>query len=362
MRAEDIILQLLDKIPSLTDKFTVDVGITNIKSVCNQVVVTCDEAHNLIVGDLINIHDVDVPLSIANMTRSGTIISCETNESHDLTENYQETVTIRNATEDEFNGTFKLLKVPNRKNFTLETVDSGATVATGSPEALNIDGSLINGLHTVKQIIADTVFLFESTTELDAEITNGNCTVEFRISGAATLDRAIDSYTKYGDDEYWAFVVLGVVVASKDRNVNSDAIAIMNGGLEWKQQVIFPYTIYIMAPASGDISGREISDNVRDVVPFMFQSILGAAFDSGLAESQYYYSVFDRHGPINYNGPVYIHGIDFQSLATLTFGDTIGEPRNVAFRDINLSVATNIMNDDTRELEVLIDLDEEPLS
>jgi len=363
LKASDVILQLYSKIPQYTDKFTVDAVLSSVTSVGLVATGATTTNHGLSIGDLVNITEIKTPVVISTLTRVDDILFCETATDHDLTEGYQENVEIADANEAEFNGTFTLLSVTNRRNFTLQTTDSGATTGTGTILGLDIGKDRYTGLKTVVSVPTVKTFTYALDIAIpSASSGTGVASVGFRISGSATLQRAVDSYTKQELEDLWMFVVLGSVTASKDRNINSDAIAVQNSGTDWKQQLIQPFSIHCFVSVGDELSARNIRDDFEDIAAFIFKSIVGVKFESGLAQGAYYKTVFDSHGVQNYNNAIYIHTFNFQTVADLTFGDIVSDPEGeVAFRDISLNMSTDLMTTDSEILSNNIDLDEEAL-
>lgn len=362
MKAKDVILQLTERLPLYTDKFSVDIVVSSITSTGLVATATTTTNHGLSANDAVNIRDIETPSNILTITRTGTVLYVETVENHDLTLDYQQTVEIIGANEAEFNGTFELIDVQNRRNFKLTTVDSGATVGTGTIQSIDIAVTKYPGFYAVVDVLSANIFTYALPAAIPVDSNGGGVvSVGFRISGAASLVRALDSYTKKNSDEYWLFVVLGNVTASKDRNISSDAVAIQSAGTEWKQQIIQPFAIHLFAPASDSLSSRDIRDDMEDMARNLFRSVLNVKFDSYLAQEAHYKTIFDGHGFQQYNSAVYIHTFNFQTVSDITFEDTIGEPENVAFRDIDFNMITNLMTDDTETMQSNINLDDEPL-
>lgn len=363
MKIQDVVLKLYEELPKHTDKFTASLGIQSITTSSGKAIVTTTTSHELSTGDIVTIGGVNNPISILSMVRNGIFVSVETSIDHDLTENYQDTVIIDGANEPEFNGEFTLVKVPNRRNFVFQKDDSGATTSTGVPELLNGTGLGYNGIYQVT-VTSATQFEYDlqAPTGGDGIVDSAKLTVGYRITGAVSVDRALDIYTKKGNDELWAFVVLGNVVANKDRENLSDAIYVYGGtGTQYRQQLIQPLSVYVVAPSTESVSGSPQRDEMEDLFPAFSKSLLGVAFDSKLAQNAYYRIVFDQHGFRDYNTAYYVHEFRFQSVADLTFADTIGESYNVAFRDITLKMSTNLMNENSPNLDVNINLDDEPI-
>jgi hypothetical protein len=363
MKIKDVVLKLYEELPKHTDKFTVSLGIQSISKSLNFAVVTTVVDHNLTTNDVVTIGGVKSPINIISMTRNGIFVEAEAEFDHDLTEGYQDTVIVDGAIEPEFNGEFKLIKVKNRKSFTFQKEDSGPIVATGTMRLLNGTGLGYNGIHQV-EVLSNDQFRYELKNQVSSNgiVEDSTLTVGYRITGAVDIGRALEIYTKNESSSLWAFVVLGNVVASKDRETKSDAVYIYSGaGTQYRQTLIQPLSIYVVAPAATSVSGSPQRDEMEDLFPALTKSILGASFDSKLAQKAYYRVVFDQHGYRSYDTALYVHEFRFQSVCDLTFADTVGESYNVAFRDISLEMTTNLMNENTQKINVDINLDDKPI-
>lgn len=361
MKAYDIIMQLNKSLPMHSDRFSNSIQINQISSVGTTATVTTASPHNLENGNIVAISGTTHPTVINSLTRNSTIITVVTDTNHDLTEGYQETVNISGASEAEFNGDFKLLTVPNRKTFTLLTTDSGATVATGSPQLNEVTGFGYNGLQIVN-VIDDTNFSYELQKSLGspAGISNANLADEFRITGANDLQGCLDLYTSKEYSKSWAFVVLGSTTASKDRNNDSDAIYVSQGNTKFYQQLIQNFTIFVLSTTTNQVTSRPIRDEMEDVATALYKSIVGVKLPNYLSSKSFYKVVFDNHEMVTAIKSVYAHAFNFQTVSYLTDADINNENLNVAFRDINL-IQSQSENEDVIKLISNIDLDEEEL-
>ena len=256
MKAQDIILQLGNKLPTIIDDFSTNQTILSIVPSGSDALATTDAAHNLVIGQGVVITGADSPIAITTLTRNGIVGSAEFASDHDYTFNTGadliKNVIIDDATEAEFNGTFKILSVPNRRNITFLMDDSGATVATGSPIGLN-SGSYFasyNGTFQVVSIPSSDQFIYTPVEPKTLDATGAmSVRHSIRVSGALTVDRALTSYTAQEADDLWLFVVLDDVNASRNRNIVSDAVDNQqrsSQGAGFKQQTIQSATIYLL--------------------------------------------------------------------------------------------------------------------
>lgn len=367
MKAEDIIKALVARLPALTDKFSDTVAITTITSTGLVATATVSGGHNVVDNELVTIVDALSPISIVSITRVDDRATVVTTTNHDSTlsdkdiaRGFEQDVILSGSTEAEFNGTFNLASVTNRREFVIDITDSGPTIATGTPILENGSSPLqgYNGSFNVT-VLNSTQF----TYPLQAAIPNdaiGSPILHkgHRITGSVTIERFLDAYTKKQASELYAVVVLGDVIASKGRENRSDSTDRFEDNQHYQQEITQPFGIYIIFPASNSIAARTQRDEAEDIIPFIMQSVLLESFPTGFAVGRQMRATFNAHGFFSYNGPLYVHEVTFEQNADLLFLDSIGVNLSVAFRDIELTMNTDL-GDTT--LTANIDLDSEPL-
>ncbi len=362
MKAEAIVQQLALLLPAVTDKFTDNFSVSSLVRSSTTVTATTTVAHGRAVGQQANITGAQTPLTISSLTRLGVVGTLVTDNRHDLTEGVSLTVEISGAVEAEFNGTFTILIVPNRKTVTFTMADSGATTATGTPLLLNGASALqtYNGLQQITAVPTTTTFEYEitDTTLFSPAAGTIEARTQPRISAHADAELLIKAYTTKPQDKLWAFVVLGDSVASKSRKINSDAVDNLQLGNEYRQQIIDPFSVYVFFPTSAEIGARESRDNAQDIYRPLCQSLLFSKIDSDLAVGAQNPIIFTDHGFFAYNQAFYVHVYNFQTVADLTFDDTVGHSLDVAFRDIEMTlgvdVGTGVMTADINLDDVIL--------
>jgi hypothetical protein len=359
MKSSDIVQQLALLLPALSDKFTGNFSVVSLIRVGTTVTVTTTTAHGLAVGQQVNITGAQTPLAISSLTRSGVTGTLVTTNNHDMSEGFSTTVEISGATEAEFNGTFVLKTVPNRKTITFTMVDSGPTTATGSPILLNGSSALqsYNGLQNVTVVPDTTSFEYEITDATLFTPAGGIITARTnpRISAHIDSELLLSAYTAKPQSELWAFVVLGDVTASKSRNINSDAVDNLQQSNQYRQQLIHPFNVFVFFPTSDEIGGRESRDLAEDIFRPLCRSLLSSKLDSGLSVGAQNPINFSDHGFFAYNKAFYVHSYNFFAVADLTFNDTIEYGLDVAFRDIAITIGVNT---GTEVMTASIDLDD----
>lgn len=362
MRAADIVLQLRNRIPQLTGLFTTDVRVRTITRAGTVLTVQCYDDHGLQSGRAVALTGAITRIPLTALSRSGTVGSLTTYMDHDLTELIAPTISISNANEAEFNGTFNVIAILNRRNITFEMADAGPTQATGSPYLLDAENVFRNYNMTfeVKDAPSTSSFrLYEGNSNLYAPEGTIVARARPRIASAVNPDRMMDAYSQKDEDELWMFVILGPVVASKNRAVGSDAVDNLNHGVEFRQQLLQDFSVYVVIPCSNEIGAANARDTAEDLFRPICRSLVGIAFDSGLYVGEQGRVHFVQHGPYVYNTAFYVHEYAFQQVVDMTYDDTVGPNDDVAFRDLDFTMDPDLGG--TTKLAGSIDLDDVPL-
>ena len=363
MKAEDIVKQLQAVLPKVTDLFSDVLTVTSLTRSGTTVTAITSAAHGLATNAVVNIKGAQSPISIS-LTFLDGIATAITSSAHDLTEGWQNgiavdspDVTVSGATESEYNGDNPLLTVPNRTSFTYTVTGTPTTPATGTPTLLQKLNSGYNGRHSII-VVNSTTFTYEITQTPDSPAQG---TIEahksIRASGAVSIDRAQEAYTKKGVDKLWAFVILGDTAISKDRHVESDATSTQGAGTEFRQRMLMPFSVFVFVPTSAQLSGRAARDQMEDVRIALYKALLRVKFGAGLQSTTEYGLITEGDAFFDYNGALYIHQFLFSTQSDITYGDTVDPDDNVAFRDIELEF---LDENDVEELTITVNLDEEP--
>lgn len=345
MRAADVVQQLAATLPKFSDKFTSNLSITSLTQVGGVATAVTASAHGLTTGKQTNIVGAKTPIVVSSLTRSGTTGTLVTATAHDMTRGYSTTAEIAGAVEANFNGSFTVIDVPNRNTVTFTMPNSGATVATGSPLLLNGSSYLsqYNGLRTVLSAPDATSFTFAVPASLYSPASG---TIQARslprVSAVLHEDVIIDAYTKQTPGDLWAFVALGDAVASKDRQSLSDAVSNAQRGEHFRVQLIQPLSVYVAIPSALELAGRSARDLCEELLKPLCQSLLLKRFDSLLTTGAKNPLQFVGHGFAAYHRAFYVHAYQFQQVADMTFGDTVGYDDDVAFRNIGLTIGNDI--------------------
>jgi len=361
MKAKDIIHALRTRLPIITDTFSTNININTLVKTSGTVTATTASPHGLITGNYVCIVGAKWKTPIATIVRSGTIATVTCSADHDLTEDFPEAeyVDIIGANEANFNGSFELLTVPNRRVFTIAIADSGATEATGTMFLLEPWRYGLNGWQQVT-VSSSTVFTYETDGVADAV---GYGTMQMRkairVSGAINAGRAESAYTELNTNQLTAFVVLGEVIASKSRHSTIDAIHSAGRQTVYRQMLLNNIYVYLFVPTHTDATGRAARDDVTDIAKYIFKAILGDNYPTYFTNDPATTLALVSHGQIVYKGAYYIHEFHFEAQSDITNEDIASPDVTRAFRDIHIDylyddLETILLTQDTN-------LDDEPL-
>lgn len=359
MRASDIVSQIAGVLPKLVDDFTDQLTVTSLTRAGTVATATTATAHSLAIGQQVNVTGAQTPIS-CSIARVGIVATMTTDADHDITENAGFDVQVSGAAEAEFNGTFVLLSVPNRRTITYQVADSGPLAATGAPLLLNGSNTFqsYNGLKAVTAIPTGTTFEY---TVPDGIFTPAAGTIiaktNPRISASISFERALAAYTKQADGKAWLFVVLGDGVANKSRTIDTDATDNIQSGNYFNQMLIQGVVAFVFLPTSAELAGRAARDRCEELLSPICQSVLTAKFPS-LVENTNNPLMINGHGFQAYNTAFYVHQYSFEATLQMGPSDTFIPSDDVAFRDIDLTMG---LDTGSETFTTAIDLDDEQL-
>lgn len=363
MKSSDIIKQLQEVLPAITDLFSDRISITSLTRSGTTVTATTATAHGKSTSDIVIVSGAKSPTTISNLTFLDGIATAITATPHDLTLLFQDgiandnpLVMVSGATQSEYNGANPLLTVPNRNEFTYTVTGTPTSPATGTPLLLESFNTGYNGRQEIT-VTSTTTFTYEITQTPNSPAQGTIlANIGVRVSGAITVDAAKSAYTKKGANKLWVFVILGDVTANKDRNVLSDATAMMEKGSDPRQRVLMPFGVVVFAPATTEIAGMNARDSMEDVRPLLFKSLLKVRFSTGLESETRYGVVYESDAFSEYNGAYYMHQFVFSTMTDVIDEDMVDPDFSVAFRNVELRYLDEF---GTVELTANVNLDEE---
>jgi len=352
MKAQDIVLQLQSVLPRFSSLFTDSLAVSSLTSVSNTVTAITSSAHGLATGDPVNIRGAVIPNLLTSLTQVDNVATGIANNKTDLTADDGAIVTVLGAAQADYNGTFPLLSVSNdRKTFTYQSANDPTSPATGTPtltETLpprTLQGTQV-GLNGQFQItvIDDTTFSYTTANTPDV-LAIGTIFAEakYRIARVVNLDEIFDAYTAQADEnsikDLWAFVSLGDNDVNKDRNAKIDGIGQESRTDDARQRIIQPFSVWVVAPTSKDLTGAIARDLMEDVAVDLYRSLLGVEFNSLLSEQRWSKVTAVGHNFSTYIKAYYVHQFVFETVKDINIDDTAQNENHVPFECIDLSIA-----------------------
>jgi len=372
VKAADIVAQLQRRLPLFTEEFTDTYNVTAALHAGTSALLTTSMTHGLAPGDPVHVRGAKTPIQITSISHpaSSTVATVTTLTDHDLTlySTWAEgnVAELAGSNEAQFNGLLRLVDVPNRRTFKVEVPSAAPTAATGAPRLMNGSNPFrtLGGLYTVNTTPTPTTLTLIHDRATDLGSLSGTITIRTtpRITGAVNVRAAQLSYSKEYSREAkpWAYVALRDATTSRSRQTTLDAVDInaISGG--WQQLLVQPFSVLVAIPTTDGPRGRLARDRAEDLTRALCLSLLGYSFPTGFARSRPASPVqFVGHsGQDGEPGPYYVHGYDFEQVASVGFDDTVGASENVAFRDIALEMGFNV---GTGTAEADLDLDDVPL-
>lgn len=359
MKLTDVVNQLRAVLPKYTDVFSKVLSISTITVSGGTATIVTSSSHGLSTGDNIVISDVTVHTSITAVSQSGNVFTFTTGSDHDLTFGWQEheNVNLDGFTDSAWNDSFYLVDVPNRRTFKVRSTNALPVLNTNEVLLENRrDG--VNGRWSAT-VVDPTTFTI-ATVELDGTYVGGTVGASHRIAGSITIERAVEQYTAQNLSDFWMFVVPDDAELSKDRATYTDAVATRTTSDDLRLRLLDGFLVYIIKNTTQDIAAVAALDICRhDLLLPVLKSLNGARFEAGLSGSGDFKTIMTSHRAFDYNRAYLIYEYQFQMAMDITNDDQVQPEDTRAFRDIDYT--EEIGGDDTTDMTITIDLDEEPL-
>lgn len=336
VKALDVIKQLHAVMPTLNNYFTEQLSITSLTRSGTTVTAVTPVPHGLVTGRYVTILGALSPVLISSLTRVDNIATATTTTPHDLTGGWQSVAKISGADQADYNGDKELIERLSAYKFTFKVQNEPVTPATGTIYLQEQRAQGYNGRHLVT-VVDPTTFTYQ-ITQTPLSPAQGTIVARkgIRISGGATIERCLEAYTKQVSSALWGFVVLDDVVTSKDRRTSSDATSTLQNQNDYRLREIYPFSVYVVAPANSKYAALTIRDSMSDIAADLYKSILGVSFPSTLSNNQNFQVVPVSNGVSLYNGAIYVHRFNFEASNDVTYCDIVDPDYTVAFRNVHI--------------------------
>lgn len=376
MKLLDVVSQLRRRLPAFTDAFTDTIPVASAVHVGTTATLMTDDDHGLAVGDWVHVMGAVTPVPVQSMVRVGDVATLVTSVDHDLTLYPPDAADLNvavlsGANEPGFVGTFELLGVANRREFTVRVDTSAPSAATGDIVVENGSNALrtVAGLHAVASVPSPTQVTVQHTAAQNLGTLTGDITLRARprITGAVEEEAAFDSFTPPAPDpsgarpvRAWLYAVLGDARTSRGTSSTVDAHDTQTVGTSWQQQLLQPLQVLVVVSAANQSLGRNARDQMQDLLQPILRSLVGWRHPNELASGACPELQFVGHALSRYDRSVYWHEFIFEGRELVSFEDTVGTGVDVAFRDVEIHIEPGEDGTDV-PISVNTSLDEEVL-
>lgn len=370
MKIKPIVNQMAQFLPQLSNKFTDVSTVSSASATGGIATIVTAVAHNLSIGQSVVMSGVVQQIVIDSLTLDSATnqVTARTSVDHGLTETFNFkthkttdiTVEISGVAEAEYNGTFELVRVPNRFAFIYQLPATPGSPPTGTGIVANYTLNVFNGAKTVLTVPNTTTFTFAvSSTDVISTFDTGSVHSNFRITGAINLDRILESYTKQLPNEWWLFIAPNSSVASKNREILNDSVTTYRQNHQtFRQRLIETLDMFVLVPTSDEISARNAIDELEDVKVAIFQSFLrfpaSIQYDADSGDGDQFVYWYNSSSIAAYNTAFLVFQYTFETNYDVTYFDTFIAAFFSPFRDIDL---TQSINDGEWSAEINLDVD-----
>lgn len=362
----EIVSQLKTYLPIFTDRFTEFLSVTSATVDASNAVTIVAPKHGKVAGQSVVVSGGTTRNPLESSVLSGDLyVTFTTKYDHDLIRPSQplddQALTLAGFG-TVWDGTFDIIDVPNRRNFTVLLPDGETTAPAVDESQYLIDTRTgLAGVQTIASVPSLSSFTIDlaGVLPLSPGPVDGLSIVSgFRVSAAADFERAQAVYTQQSSGDDYLFVIMTDGDVSKDRHTLNDGVAGMNRQDMNLLRMLRNFSTVVFIPTGDDLSGANAQDAAYSEI---YASLLSTLFGFEQADQAIKYgAVPSGDGPAEYNSAYYAHTYDWQLPGSITYQDGFLQQPDVAFRDIAQTL--KIFNDTEAEMVVNINLDEDPLT
>lgn len=342
MTLTEIVNQIRRNLPVYTSALSPILSLQSVSSsILGTATVTTIGSHGLQTGDPVVLVNFSMRNFLAYWSNVGDIYTFTTEQDHDLTLGWHETVSLSGFIEAEWNTTFELIDVPNRRTFKISSSLPSPTTSYKAELLENrIDG--VDGYYQIT-VTAPSAFRIESDHFITAIYSGGSVLSGVRVAAAANIDRVLEQYTKQNTDDLWMIVLPVDVDVAKSIYADSDAVATITASDDFRLRLLDGFTLAIIKSTVNESAAVEAVDLCRhDLLKPILKTLCGVRFESGLTTSGDFRSSLIGHGVMQYTEAYIVYRYDFEVVMDTVVEDTVIEGDVTAFRDIELNQSVRI--------------------
>lgn len=338
----EIVIQLQDCLPLLTDRFHDELPVTGAVVNSGILTITFPIAHGLSSGGQIYINDALIRNEITSIvTNADDTVSYFTKDIHDLTafrsEGHGNTWPDGLSVQIEAplaGSPFTITLVPDSSGVPHETEFVGIEGSqvfpiTGNEYLLENRGVGVLGIKTIDTVpdtLNITIDLSDVPSIPDGPLEISNILNNVRITTVADIQRAQEIYTKQADPKGYIFVIMLDRVPSKNR-LNDDDFTSLPASSERLLNIREEFSILVLMPTENNLGASDVKTFVyKEIFTILLKCLYGW---EGVG--------YNGDGQSVYNTSFYAHAFDWEARQQIDFTSGFENSKTVALREISFT-------------------------
>lgn len=370
MKLSALVKQAQNKLPLYTDYFSEKVKVSSIATTGEDgktCTLTTENAHSLVEGADFTIQGARIQNNIVSLTQSHGLGRLVTEFNHQITKNSplrkgdSTHITIQGAEQEEYNGTFLIMDVPNC-NVVEFSIDKNAPAqATGKPYITQDCYANYNGRQTVSKVIDENTveFVLPQKTAITEAIGDMYIRTGVRISGEYSIEHALEAYEANESDELWGFCVLDGANVSKSRLNKTDAISTVLAGADIRAELVQDFNFFVIIPTTSQYCWVDFVDLANDLRKPIMKTFHRAKLDSGAIDEDCHLA-FVGDQPVDTTTKAFmVYQYKFQTTINLQNEDGVEPEFTPAIRSLDMYHKPDFANEDTEYMHTEGDIPDE---
>ena len=359
MKLSDLVKQAQNKLPLYTDYFSDKVKVISLTAGIDGK--TCrletKDAHSLVEGANFTIQGAKVQNKIVSLTQSHGLGRLVTEYNHQVTKNTplrkgdSTHITIQGAEQEEYNGTFLIMDIPNCNVIEFSIDKNAPAEATGSPYITEDCYANFNGRQTVKEVIDENTveFELEKATQIDEAVGDIYIRTGVRISGEYSIEHALEAYEQNDTNELWGFCVLDGANVSKSRVNKTDAIATVLAGADVRAELVQDFNFFVIIPTTSEYCWVDFVDLANELRKPIMKTFHRARLESGATDEDCHLA-FVGDQPVDTTTKAFmVYQYKFQTTINVQNEDGVEPEFSPAIRSLDMYHKPNFANGEDTE-------------
>lgn len=306
-----LLLHFQTYLPQISDYFSDNASVSGeIIAGDPQTLRITDDGHGLSTGSKVVLTNGIINNGISAVEQVDDDLWFTTEEQHDLTEEYNPTVTLSGFSDSGLNGDHPLVAVPSRNQFVIEYAT--LPTLTGSEVQQQQWEYGIDGLFEITVVDANT---YDISLEGKPTFDTGPTPALKRASNmnmgiAIDADRAEEQY-KSESGKLGLYIIMGDCTAGKDTNTTNDSRGTFSNQNDIRLLMINTFNVVVFFPTKDQYTGASASQMAWDEV---FKQILyvGSAISFDNFGNSPFLAILTDHGTGIYKKAFYSHVYSFE--------------------------------------------------